>query len=494
LTRGGHRRAAVALAAAFAVLLAALALPRHARADDSLAPSPMPDPVAAALAEVDAALAAVETSLTSDQPAAAAAVSTLIPDAITQAPAPDAATAAPAEAAPTASPAPTPAAAHSEATTPVAEPAPPPPEPAPAAVTSAPAASETPAPQQAPEQYHGDNATDTISTEKAEREAVPIPSSTARVAPSIWTWNWDWNCDGSATGDALDPVAATTGTWVWNWRWSCGDAAQGASAACELCNTSLSIRVFSPGDDGDVVQAAVSSAVSLAASAAAITQSLVETAAAALPPPRAPPVSPSLPIFGLPLETRAPPPDFALPALPLPLASLAEVSPALDAAIAPLAQALDRWTAGVTAVAANALEEVSPRPHARQPAPTRGRAAAAGRVTRDHAAPQSWRPAEPHLAAWSEQTATDTRHASTTPRTVERSLPERSPKRQAPFWPPAPQPSATGGASGSGASAGGLAVLLGVLWAVAPVATRWLRVARGPRPRPPYASRPERPG
>src|SRR5439155_3374011 len=69
-------------------------------------------------------------------------------------------------------------------------------------------------------------------------------------------WNWSWNCD-EATPAALPEAASGSTIWIWNWQWSCAGSPGPVPAVptlCVQCNLAVSIRVASPGDDGDVTQ------------------------------------------------------------------------------------------------------------------------------------------------------------------------------------------------------------------------------------------------
>ncbi|HET7127944.1 MAG TPA: hypothetical protein VFJ93_02585 [Gaiellaceae bacterium] len=67
--------------------------------------------------------------------------------------------------------------------------------------------------------------------------------------PDDWVWNWTWNCSDPTSVPTPPPGAAA---WIWNWQWSCPGAAP--AAACTQCNVNFSVRVASPGDDGNVTQ------------------------------------------------------------------------------------------------------------------------------------------------------------------------------------------------------------------------------------------------
>ena len=80
-------------------------------------------------------------------------------------------------------------------------------------------------------------------------------------------------------------------------------------SVCVQCNVAVSIRIASPGNDGDVTQSnlvAASAASSSSSSGVASTQPVAQPA---LPPP---PVPPSVPVV------VPPPPVFSMPSIPLP--------------------------------------------------------------------------------------------------------------------------------------------------------------------------------
>ena len=468
-TIGSSRFAALALALVVGVL--ALVLPTGARADDG--PLPLsPDP-AVAVAEVTAAAEAVVAAAAA-QTGLPATVSPVIsvpdipvptPDVVVADTAAPAAASEPSTATVPEAPAPVAATATTAPALPVPAPVTPePPSPDTAPTTTAPA--ET--------QYHEQNPPDIIASDKAP-EQLSAP-------PQTWVWNWDWNCSEAAPASPSAPPAGAS-TWIWNWRWSCGAAPPGATG-CELCNTAIVVRVFSPGDDGPVTQTNAATVLSAATTAVASTQSALQSAVRESrgPPPAPPPVFgvslapvplPELPVSAF--ATLPSAPAAALAALPgFPLAGPGAVS-----ALAPLGYAIG--PAGEA--------EVAPAKH-------RGRFPGTAR----RAAPPSRGPtiAIAHATTVSRQLLTRQGSTSEPRRAAVRASDSRDPapsrQRPAPFMPSTSHVSATGAASGSGVPAGGLAVLLGVLCAFAPLASRWLRAAQGTPPRAPYASRPERPG
>jgi hypothetical protein len=135
--------------------------------------------------------------------------------------------------------------------------------------------------------------------------------------PDVWIWNWSWNCDPSSAPAVPTPPAGAT-IWIWNWQWDCPSGAPAPAAAvpsvCVQCNVAVSIRIASPGNDGDVTQsnlAATSAASSAASSASAASAAAAPQPVAqpALPPP---PVPPSIPVVLPPM------PVFTMPSIPPP--------------------------------------------------------------------------------------------------------------------------------------------------------------------------------
>ena len=164
--------------------------------------------------------------------------------------------------------------------------APSPAEQAPTQPTTAP--SDTP--QTGGTQYQGGNTTginNDIPVVPTTPPSTPvIPVEAPPIVPTTWIWNWTWNCDDGSLGSSspVPPDLTAGGTWIWNWTWSCGDA----PAACSDCNTSISIRIFSPGDDGDLAQTISSTTANIAQT---INSTVQQTIQQVLPPQ----VAPSLP-------------------------------------------------------------------------------------------------------------------------------------------------------------------------------------------------------
>ena len=115
-------------------------------------------------------------------------------------------------------------------------------------------------------------------------------------------WNWTWNCDANNTPTlpALPPGATTI---VWNWHWSCPDAPPPALdvagvTVCTSCNIAISVRLASPGDDGDLTQTIAAQAAATVAEVAAA----VQQAAQIVPPPAVPVSVPVPPVASDPVE------------------------------------------------------------------------------------------------------------------------------------------------------------------------------------------------
>ena len=111
--------------------------------------------------------------------------------------------------------------------------------------------------------------------------ADPAPQTAAAEpaeAGDGWTWNWEWNC-GDAIPDIPLPPEVGTQNWIWNWDWNCEDPEsmpentsgekppqyQPGVTQYRPININISIRINSPGNDGNVSQTNV--AVVLAAPA-----------------------------------------------------------------------------------------------------------------------------------------------------------------------------------------------------------------------------------
>lgn len=231
------------------IVLATLASPATARADDVL--SEASDPVDALFAEVEAAAAAVTVTVPVED----------LAEAPEEGPAaPEPAVEPPVQAAPEPAVAPEPA-----------------PEPAQAPT-------QAPEPQTAPDitQYQAPAApTQPAAAPEPQPDAAAptsAPVADAReTAPTSWTWIWNWDCE-----QPVQMPVPTSGSWTWIWNWDCEHPDAGAAApspgdptqyqpqpdryqpenAAQILpsNMNVAIRIFSPGDDGPVSQ--VNSAIS----------------------------------------------------------------------------------------------------------------------------------------------------------------------------------------------------------------------------------------
>lgn len=248
------------------------------------------------------------------------------------------------------------------------------------------AAATMPSPAGDTAQYHPPAEPAAGSEPPPEPAAEPEPAQpeAAVTAPSEWIWIWNWDCG--------DPPAAPepTGTsWTWIWNWNCGTAEAFAGAvAPEIAeqyqaeldryqqanadlnsplNFNVSIRIFSPGDDGPVTQ--VNSAAATVTSLARTT--IEQTIRQALPVVFQP--LPQLP-------TAGPPPEAPGPELVAPLDSAAgpgakpvvtRPGTAAKAARAHPTQDRAGWATTTAVRAAPALERRAPAPRTRgKPAPS----------------------------------------------------------------------------------------------------------------------------
>ena len=81
---------------------------------------------------------------------------------------------------------------------------------------------------------------------------------------------------------------------VWNWNWN--DVVN-----CSFCNVSISVRVLSPGDDGDLAQTNVITSTSVSTVIDSLQQALAQQAAA-----RTPVALPAPPLVTPPILAAAP--------------------------------------------------------------------------------------------------------------------------------------------------------------------------------------------
>lgn len=124
--------------------------------------------------------------------------------------------------------------------------------------------------------------------------------------------------------------------WVWNWDWN--DVVN-----CSLCNVSISVRVLSPGDNGDLTQTNTVLATSVASVLDTVQQTLSQGVA---PVPAV--VVPSIPI--------AP----ALPALQAIAASIPQMAPAQELEPPPAAAPETAAPSDAAAHEASAVDEAAP--------------------------------------------------------------------------------------------------------------------------------------
>src|SRR6185312_143358 len=117
-----------------------------------------------------------------------------------------------------------------------------------------------------------------------------------------FVWNWTWNCDPDAAAPSVPATPAGTTVIVWNWHWSCNGAEPppitvAGVTVCISCNVNVSVRIASPGDDGDVVQQIVSAAQAAVANIQSTSQHIAAQAmpaAVAVPPVPPPPDVPTV--------------------------------------------------------------------------------------------------------------------------------------------------------------------------------------------------------
>ena len=306
---------------------------------------------------------------------------------------------------------------------------------------------------------------------------------------------------------AVDPAALAAGTWIWNWQWSCdAPAAPSASSTpdsgCGMCNIATSIRIFSPGDDGDVFQTNSVTATTVVTQVTQTVQQVVQTIAPLLPgpptgsgPPSGSPPSPpsvpspssgpssSSPTDGTPAAAAGPATLVAASAQPTPSST---ATPSDDAA--GFVRAQRRPPSGPSAGAARASHKnrLSPGQF------DRPRSIILTAVPQPVGA-SSLLPVDPGAVGAPHPTGAATAAGESKPK------PAGAPSRV-----PAPAPGGPfgfgtdllsgGAAHGSSSSLSGFALLLGVLLVTAPGLARWLRVEIATRPQMLRAGRLERPG
>lgn len=288
--------------------------------------------------------------------------------------------------------------------------------------------------------------------------------------------------------------------WVWNWDWN--DVVN-----CSFCNVSISVRVLSPGDDGDLAQTNVITSTSVSGVIESLQQALAQQSVAPTP-------------VALPAPPLVAPPILAAVAAPLPV-----VAPVPIPASVPkleLTQGLEASPAAPPEIAAPSDDATGPG--AGTPAlptvVTQPMFAADTSVVPAAGGPHRARPHRPAVAS---HVAKDRVRKIVTPFTPptavapavalseSRAVPEvetaaAAPtdggdriRRHAPLpprLPPLDEPyvGSAVGAHGSGPPAGSPTSLLALLVFLAPGFAQWLWAMAGLRPGALRSGRPERPG
>jgi len=281
---------------------------------------------------------------------------------------------------------------------------------------------------------------------------------------------------------------------VWNWQWSCG---ADSSDSCTACNTTVAIRILSPGDDGDLVQSISSTSTSVAQTISSTLQQSIQQIVASVP------AQPSAIQLPSPLSaidsTPWPSLELTVPALPeLPAwPTISSGSAAEPATSFPLLLLLDTEPISLDDAGGGAVIELPTfgvRPHdgsldamlgSRRSFGVAGSmyTAAGDRATLQERAGQVLAPPRHREAA----AAGGASQSPSKPR-----LPLRVPQRMPFGFGPDLSPGAS--ASGSSSSLGGFALLLGVLLLVVPSALQLIWVGAAIRPRRYTPGRPEHPG
>ncbi len=292
------------------------------------------------------------------------------------------------------------------------------------------------------------------------------------TTPQTWIWNWDWNCLDDSTGASsvvpADPGSSAGESWVWNWHWSCGSAGAPPPVWCDGCNISISVRILSPGDDGDLTQTIATTTSSIAQTVTSTIQQTSQEIQGALP-------------VVLPEPPSALQAGDAQPAAPVPTDSVGEWASAVAAAID---GALLEQVADIAAISAGGRLVRGAVPDLAWPPPRRDRAFGmrpALVAPRFAAGAQLVPSARPAAAGGSMQRQSKSR------------APRRAPAPPAPLG-FGPDVSIGGAAHGSSASLSAFALLLCVLLVTAPGTARWLRVVVETRPHAHTSGQPERPG
>jgi len=410
----------------------------------------------------------------------------------------------------------------------------------PSAATPVPAVATTtpqPTPSKPVTQYQGSNTSGTNSSndlpQSNQTGAIDQVVEPVQTVPNNWVWNWTWNCsDGSTGTSSMTPSSSSQ--WTWNWSWDCGpgSAAALAPSGCSGCNTTISVRVLSPGDDGPVTQSIVTSSTSVAEDVSSALQLLAQTADTAAPSPPAAVTNPStvpiLPVVALPPATSTTPASLSvgLGAVPVDAVDAGPTSsPDGPAEAAPVDQTATATADGSVPLAPPSVETapqaglpsplaqpasgvtVAPARVTAVPEPVPARGAVHRRAgTRSHvpSPPDQTVLAPAPLASVADRTSAG--YPAPAPRMRIGGRPQsdgarRHPPQHDPARAPIPQlPSQGTGilggtpGSGGGSSGVGLMALIAAFVFLSPDLTRWLRVGRGLRPRLLRAGRRERPG
>jgi hypothetical protein len=151
------------------------------------------------------------------------------------------------------------------------------------------------------------------SSSTSGSDASTAPQSTSNP-PANWSWTWIWTCSGTQLpSEASPPVQSTSSTWTWTWIWesSCsgtpvtpassqyqppasqdqpGTGSPGSTATAappasssaapaqlQPQNTSIAVRVLSPGDNGAVTQTNSATSTAAASSVTSVVQSTTQS-------------------------------------------------------------------------------------------------------------------------------------------------------------------------------------------------------------------------
>jgi hypothetical protein len=149
-------------------------------------------------------------------------------------------------------------------------------------------------------------------------QTTPVSSTIQPdIASQTFIWNWNWNCDPGST-PTLPGLPPGTTTIVWNWHWSCPDAPPptldvAGVTICTSCNIAISVRLASPGDDGDLTQSIAAQAAATVNEVAAAVQQVAQV----VPPPLPPALPPASAGSSAPVDAFTSAPAAALDASPV---------------------------------------------------------------------------------------------------------------------------------------------------------------------------------